>query len=78
MKISDLDDKEKLENYKVDLRPLKGTADENSEFVDEGYIISAWNRGIWVKKDKTDNRFYPIFVDMVIDSHKILDLEIIK
>ena len=78
MKISDLGDKEKLENYRVDLRPLKETADENSKFVDEGYIISAWDQGIWVKKDKTDTRVYPIFVDMIIDSHKILDLEIIK
>jgi hypothetical protein len=73
MKISDLDDKEKLENYKVDLRPLKKFCDYVG--IDRGYIVSAWSHGIWVKKDKTDSRVFPIYIT---DFSKILDLEIIK
>ena len=80
MKISDLCDKEMLENYRVNLRPLnsfkkKYIAEDNSEFIDEGYIISIWNQGIWVKKNKTDSKVFPIYM---IDFSKILDLEIIK
>ena len=40
-----------------------------------GYWHSSWNSGVWIKKKKTDNHVYPIFVESL---DECLNWEILK
>lgn len=40
-----------------------------------GYLHSCWPSGVWIKKKKTDNHVYPIFVESL---DECLNWEILK
>lgn len=41
--------------------------------ITEGYIISCWKKGVWLKKNIEDSRVYPVFIN---DSRELLEWEL--
>lgn len=37
--------------------------------------VSQWNKGVWYKKDESDKRIYPLFVETLDD---VLEFEIVE
>ena len=79
MKLKDIPKNALLSDYLLDFSPLNDYIDPPHRRK-RGYIISFWNRGIWMKEKKTEVRIYPLCFNCEFEDikDKILELEIIE
>jgi len=63
---------------KFDLKPLKPYVSEGI-FFDEGYIVSTWNKGLWIKSELNTTKIHPYCLDCEFDEIKdiVLNLDTI-
>ena len=79
MKLKDINPNIDISNYLIDFKPIsKHITIEN--YKTKGYIVSIWNKGMWIKQDKTSLQMFPLCLDCEFDEIKeeIFNLDIIE
>ena len=80
MKLKDVEGN--LDTVVVDLTPLQKYVEDinTEEFINKGYIVSNWNRGIWIKTSLSDTQMYPLCLNCDISEiyDVIMNLDVLE
>ena len=79
MKLKDINPNFDISNYLIDFKPI-GKHITTDSYKTKGYIISIWNRGMWIKQDKTSSQMFPLCFncEQIEITDEILNLDIIE
>jgi hypothetical protein len=78
MKLKDIPEDADISMFMLDFSPLNVYID--TPLKEKGYIISMWNRGMWIKEDMKNVQTFPLCFNCELTdiNDKILDLDIIN